>query len=144
MKQNFKKKNKNKQKKTQENNQTITEQRKSLEWFFDFKNNSINDIEDLKWFYYLLLNSKTKYYYRGQTDSSWQINSSLRREHGLKKAKGLISISQEYVNYVNKHSSVEKNDLELLAKMQHFGNPTILTDFTSEFWHAMTRNMICF
>ena len=86
------------------------------------------------------------YAYRGQADSQWPLHSTatrrLIREYGDKLLK-LPSFSNEYLKY-HRETLVEParargfdlengrkvSDLQLLAKLQHFGAATGLLDFT--------------
>ena len=78
--------------------------------------------------------------FRGQSDESWKLDSSADRR--LEKEARPLSLieyltkvlieparSEGYAHQQNK----ELNDLELLAKLQHYGAATCLIDFTANF-----------
>ena len=82
--------------------------------------------------------------FRGQSDESWKLDSSADRR--LEKEAQPLSLieyltkvliepakSEGYAHQQNK----ELNDLELLAKLQHYGAATCLIDFTANFHIAL-------
>lgn len=93
-------------------------------------------------------NTYRKWVYRGQTDSTWAINSSLNRltteteqllreqkarrkvvQH-LKHEKLLIEKFQSHAHLYSQYLPDKEEPLEWLSVMQHFGAPTRLIDVT--------------
>ena len=82
--------------------------------------------------------------FRGQRNGSWALNSSAERR--LEKESNppalidyLTKVLMEPARsegYAHQHNR-ELNDLELLAKLQHFGAATCLIDFTANFHIAL-------
>ena len=90
--------------------------------------------------------------FRGQRDGSWKLNSSADRR--LEKESNPLSLIDYLTRvlieparsegYSHQHNR-ELNDLELLAKLQHYSAATCLIDFTANFhialWFACADDM---
>jgi hypothetical protein len=80
--------------------------------------------------------------FRGQSDSTWGLTTSLEREliaspEGLKHAdereRGLVRRFQREAHHYLSHLPNDENIPEWLAIMQHYGSPTRLLDWTHSF-----------
>lgn len=78
-------------------------------------------------------------YWRGQTDHSWGVTSSLSRlgdtptvltDHDLRDAES--ALIQEAMRWVTSLANPPVNELEWLALLQHMSIPTRLIDFTPD------------
>ncbi|TXD38387.1 FRG domain-containing protein [Lujinxingia vulgaris] len=86
------------------------------------------------------------FYWRGQADISWKINSSLyrhidtenkhptERDITFEEQKILAQATEHGFQF---HEGRRLCELELLAKLQHYGIPTRLIDFSFSFWFAL-------
>ena len=77
-------------------------------------------------------------FFRGQSDFSWEVTSSLYRHHGntehFKKARSIVISALEWLKK-NKYirEAVNDNDDYALAIAQHYGCPTDLVDITTDY-----------
>ncbi|NQX83526.1 MAG: tetratricopeptide repeat protein, partial [Mycoplasmataceae bacterium] len=118
--------------------------------FFDY------EIKEMKHFYIFLdlLNKvENKFIFRGQSNSNlnvegkidkfneWNLDSSLRRKFKDNNEQNnsvvLNMATNGMIKYIEDRIPEEKSELNILAEMQHFGNPTTLIDFTKDILHAL-------
>ena len=83
------------------------------------------------------------YIYRGQSNACWNLESSAERrlrnsQHGIIDylARTLVAPSRR-AGYQYDSKGREYSDLEILARLQHFGAATCLLDFTHQFLVAL-------
>jgi hypothetical protein len=101
------------------------------------------------WEHARLLSKILEYYgiwiYRGQSDSSWALESSIERYSNKFKSKPdkLLSVEGEILNQFQRaaHHYIDSppgfNDkIEWLSLIRHYGGPTRLVDFTHSFFIA--------
>ncbi len=77
---------------------------------------------------------KIKFFYRGHSDSRWNLEPSVNRSRPNSKESYLKTEEQEINEVFKTYPNEFKNDfslLEKLVKLQHFGLPTRLLDITS-------------
>lgn len=88
----------------------------------------------------------TRYAFRGQSDSSWPLQSTIERYHNDFTTNGLEYLDNREFwilrqfqrrahKYIDAPPDIE-NRLEWLALIQHYGGPTRLLDFTHSFYIA--------
>ncbi len=99
-----------------------------------------------------MMESKSKFIYRGQGDDKWKLESTFVREYkeGLNYvgSNELFLFLKEYFNdkilFLKKELSNETEELSLFGKMQHYGNDTPLIDFTEDIlvslWFAASHS----
>ncbi len=80
--------------------------------------------------------NKRKFLFRGQGISDWELSSSLKRKYDLFDSKALIALQKEFIKYYKQKHHNNINNLQILTKMKYYNTPTILIDFTTDFWHA--------
>jgi len=87
--------------------------------------------------------SHRSWYYRGQKDPSWKLETTLERATkrlGVEQAEYERTVFREYRRHAHSfltRTPAEDDVLEWLALMQHYGAPTRLLDFTKSFWIAL-------
>lgn len=92
---------------------------------------NIKTYQELKKLYTSL---SDKHIFRGQADSSWNINSTLYRNKFIsKKALGeeqMLNSFGKSIHLYEKNGKTPDGKVEKLAYLQHYGAPTRLIDFT--------------
>lgn len=92
----------------------------------------------------------SKFIFRGQADAEWDLSPSLERmvknhhpnyidKHipNIYEEKMLNTFKYKYPLYANKIQPLEKENVEWLTLMQHFGTPTRLLDFSASIFVAL-------
>ena len=67
---------------------------------------------------------EAKYYYRGQADSNWHLTEGIFRTHKKESIKNIYSDIKDDI-YLG-----DENKIDFLCKLQHYGAPTRLLDWT--------------
>ena len=93
--------------------------------------------EEIVDLYSNLLKSGEEYFFRGQAESEWKLNSTLRRKWEGLKSSSLLSLSIDLISFINNKQSKIEDSITILSEMQHNGTPTPLIDFTSDFFNAL-------
>ncbi|MBL0136935.1 MAG: FRG domain-containing protein [Bacteroidetes bacterium] len=119
-----------------------TELRRSAE-IYRFYEAKIINIEQVGLIDKLL---KGLFVYRGQSDESWRLESSLERfirdsitarsEYTFSE-KWMLHEFKRKAHFFNIHRPSENNNIEWLSIIQHHGGPTRLIDFTNSFYVAL-------
>ena len=85
-----------------------------------------------------IFTSNEKYFFRGQANADWEMNSTYNRGENKDRNSPLrMPFIFEERYKVLKSQNVQKTRLEAIAWMQHFGLKTILIDFTSDLLNAI-------
>ncbi len=95
---------------------------------FIFSKEGGGEKEELRELLDVMGKEETGKFYRGQTDSTWKLNSSLTRENTF-----LVNEKEMYYEILSLKPDAFVNDTsvyERLITMQHFGMPTRLMDIT--------------
>lgn len=95
---------------------------------FVFSRNGGGEKEELRELLEVMGNKETGKLYRGQANSSWNLDASITREHKYLENEGAMYydiLSLKPDAFQNDHSVYER-----LITMQHFGMPTRLLDIT--------------
>ena len=93
-------------------------------------------IELEKWSDYkeLAEKSRLEWIFRGQSNSDWDIQTTLERSHIVKNFPDfedeLLKDFKKGVKFYLKDESMPETTLEYLSLLQHFGAPSRLLDFT--------------
>ena len=123
----------------------------------------INDYNDLAFCPLFFL--KDHYFFRGQADAKWRLQTSLERKYqaykeessetGIKahnipadKEKYFSDAFSKALEYKEEHAAIQTfyrlsslaenlSDIEILARMQHYGAATRLLDVTTSFFIAL-------
>ena len=80
------------------------------------------------------------YFFRGQANSKWKLNSSWRRKSKNNmnmKDSLVITFFHKKIQLIKGYGYKQRTTLELLTEMQHNNIPTFLIDFTSNIYHAL-------
>lgn len=95
-----------------------------------FNSNPKFDVHNLKDYMSIIEKYKfsSKMFYRAQLEKYTTINSSISRDFNY--IKNETEMYKETINYMKKEFCNLKYPIEYLAKMQHYGVPTRLIDFT--------------
>ena len=89
-------------------------------------------------------NKGDHYFFRGQANSDWKLNSSWRRSWKAEfknvdemNDSQIITMFYENEKLIRSYGYKQKTSLEILAEMQHNNIPTFLIDFTTNIYHAL-------
>ena len=89
-------------------------------------------------------NKGDHYFFRGQANSQWKLNSSWRRSWKAEfdnvdemDDSQIINMFYENEKLITSYGYEQKTSLEILAEMQHNNIPTFLIDFTTNIYHAL-------
>jgi hypothetical protein len=103
---------------------------------------NLSTVEEL----FLEINSLANHYiYRGQSNASWQLETTLQRTSGKKFQRDFTEKAERYAldnfsarfHLYDRENNEPHSLLEWLSLMQHYGVPTRLLDFTSSPYAAL-------
>ena len=91
---------------------------------------------------------ENKIIYRGQSNSEWKLNSTFSREEFKEKIdnneektlndfKYLINYTDKKIDFLKDELGKDIDNFSLFGKMQHYGRPTPLIDFTEDILIAL-------
>ena len=114
------------------------------------KDNSkiLNTLEEVQKWVFKMQKEENKIIYRGQGNSEWQLNSTFSREEFQEKIdndqkktlndfKYLINYTEKKIVFLKDELGKDIDNFSLFGKMQHYGRPTPLIDFTEDILIAL-------
>ncbi len=107
----------------------------------------LDTFEDVQKWVLDMQKKENKFIYRGQSNSKWKLNSTFSREEFEKKANGekekisdfkyLINCTEKKIAFLKDELGKSIDNFSLFGKMQHYGMPTPLIDFTEDILIAL-------
>ena len=115
--------------------------------YFDSQEQEVSSLADLALRFSqvqaLARSSGLKFYWRGQANADWGVHSSIHRAIAAQRALAVETIADDDVSnmevrlvdeargWIRPSVGARLTTIDLLARLQHFGIPTRLIDFTS-------------